>query len=213
MKSSWKTGLRLKKRWWRCSRFYRGIHTIWRKAAYWASQKVPKCWFYLIQPRDSSSSQVPENRLPSLTPRESNLPPFIIGAAKIHRHHWYPLNVSSPLFFATSHNGYADDELGYEWPNRVAEPSMLEEVRNDFLLLDGRKGHLTGNALDLVTNHGGARTRDHSPVDTTSAYRQAGSTPFNPTVIEFCVNCNHSQEHQNSLVCDIIHRTWKVQLN
>ena len=81
--------------------------------------------------------------------------PLIIWAAKTHRNSWYPLNTPSNFRFATSPNGYTDNELAYEWLTRCFHPESqrISRGKTRLLIMDGHGSHLTGRFLGFCMEH------------------------------------------------------------
>ena len=85
------------------------------------------------------------------------LSPLVIFKGKHHMANWFS-PTSSPTTaswqFATSPNGWTDDQLAMAWLERVFEPETRQEGRTRLLVIDGHGSHLTGAFQVFCIQHG-----------------------------------------------------------
>ncbi len=83
--------------------------------------------------------------------------PTIILKAKTHRNTWYPNNKNGPAgwYYATSPNGYTDDELGLLWLEKVFEEqtASLARGQRQIRITDGHGSHETADFLTFCFSH------------------------------------------------------------
>jgi hypothetical protein len=85
------------------------------------------------------------------------LTPFVILGAKTHRSQWYPEHGEGPAKwkYATSPNGYTDNQLSLEWLERVFHPETVERAAGNWrlLIMDGHGSHETADFMTFCFMH------------------------------------------------------------